>query len=388
MDSQGGGRRRRRYTLMLVAAVVAATCAVAAAAAQASTIIYVCGNNLCQVRPDGTAQGQLTTDGDSNGKYTTPGLSADGTKLVFIQGNQVFVADTASGQRSGPLLSSVLTAYMRPDGNQIAVIDDEYEPVFHDFASYLITMNPDGSNFARHRRNAITAGYLGSTGLLATRGSNAPPPCPADGSGSGSCQAICLLDPSDNCNQNVADDPARDLLEPASSPDGSKLAAEAAGSPSFKNSTIELFNPATGQSLGDLTHGTTDTDPAYSPDGNSIVFNRDNDIYIVPANGSAAPRLLVTGGIDPTWGGPPDAPPAVPGPNNSNNNSTAVCHVPKVVGKKLTAAKKAVRRAGCKVGKTTKKRSARSKRGKVISQKPKAGSTVARGTAVKLVVGR
>ena len=49
------------------------------------------------------------------------------------------------------------------------------------------------------------------------------------------------------------------------------------------------------------------------------------------------------------------------------------CTVPKLKGKKLAAAKTAITNAGCTVGKVTKARSAKVKKGRVISSKPKAG---------------
>jgi hypothetical protein len=67
--------------------------------------------------------------------------------------------------------------------------------------------------------------------------------------------------------------------------------------------------------------------------------------------------------------------------------ASTVCHVPKVVGMKLSAAKAAIKAAGCKVGKV-KKKAKPNKKGKVLSQNPKAGKTVALGTKVKLVVGK
>jgi hypothetical protein len=64
------------------------------------------------------------------------------------------------------------------------------------------------------------------------------------------------------------------------------------------------------------------------------------------------------------------------------------CVVPKVVGKKLRAAKTAIRARHCKVGKVSYAKSTKKKKGRVIGQKPKAGSHRANGAKVKLVVGR
>ncbi len=51
------------------------------------------------------------------------------------------------------------------------------------------------------------------------------------------------------------------------------------------------------------------------------------------------------------------------------------CLVPKVTGKKLAAAKRAIGKAHCAVGKVTKVYSKRVKQGRVISQKPKPSTT-------------
>ena len=61
------------------------------------------------------------------------------------------------------------------------------------------------------------------------------------------------------------------------------------------------------------------------------------------------------------------------------------CVVPKLKGKKVKAAKKALGRADCKVGTISRRKG---KPGKVIKQNPKPGKVLAPGTKVKLTVGK
>jgi hypothetical protein len=63
------------------------------------------------------------------------------------------------------------------------------------------------------------------------------------------------------------------------------------------------------------------------------------------------------------------------------------CKVPKVVGKRLAAAKRAITRARCRVGRIRRARS-RKARGMVVKQTPRAGVRRPRGTRVHLVVSR
>jgi beta-lactam-binding protein with PASTA domain len=62
--------------------------------------------------------------------------------------------------------------------------------------------------------------------------------------------------------------------------------------------------------------------------------------------------------------------------------------VPNVRGRKLAVAKTRIRKAHCAVGIITRMRSKPAKKGRVLSQRPKAGVTVPSGAEVSLVVGK
>lgn len=63
------------------------------------------------------------------------------------------------------------------------------------------------------------------------------------------------------------------------------------------------------------------------------------------------------------------------------------CVVPNLAGKSLKAAKKRIRKAGCKVGKVTLRKGITAKTGKVVGQGPKAGKTKKPGTKVNVTLG-
>jgi hypothetical protein len=68
-------------------------------------------------------------------------------------------------------------------------------------------------------------------------------------------------------------------------------------------------------------------------------------------------------------------------------SSSPICLVPKVKGMKLAAAKSALTQAHCMVGKVTKQFSS-VRKGRVISQRPKAGTNLAAGAKVDLVISK
>lgn len=71
---------------------------------------------------------------------------------------------------------------------------------------------------------------------------------------------------------------------------------------------------------------------------------------------------------------PPPSPPAPPVPDST-------CVVPKLVGKKLKAGRRKLKKAGCKLGRV---RGKKAKAAKIVKQRPKAGRTLRAGTAVKV----
>jgi Ca2+-binding RTX toxin-like protein len=66
----------------------------------------------------------------------------------------------------------------------------------------------------------------------------------------------------------------------------------------------------------------------------------------------------------------------------------AGCIVPMVEGKALRKAESKLEKAGCSIGKVTKRRSKAKDKGRVVAQKPKPGTEKPAGAKVKLVVGK
>jgi hypothetical protein len=63
------------------------------------------------------------------------------------------------------------------------------------------------------------------------------------------------------------------------------------------------------------------------------------------------------------------------------------CSVPPLRGKKLKAAKKAIRKRGCLVGKVRKRKGVTAKTGKVVRQRPKPGQVLPPGAKVNVKLG-
>jgi IPT/TIG domain/PASTA domain len=64
------------------------------------------------------------------------------------------------------------------------------------------------------------------------------------------------------------------------------------------------------------------------------------------------------------------------------------CVVPKLKGKNVRNSKRALGRAGCKLNKVSKRRVAKKKKGKVLTQSAKAGKVLAPGTKVNITIGK
>jgi hypothetical protein len=67
---------------------------------------------------------------------------------------------------------------------------------------------------------------------------------------------------------------------------------------------------------------------------------------------------------------------------------TPACVVPSVVGRLLASARKLLAKANCSVGAVTRKRASKRRRGRVAGQRPAAGTRLANGAPVAIVVGK
>jgi hypothetical protein len=286
-----------------VVALALALVAPAAAVAGSSVIIYGCAPNLCRINPDGTGMTPLTSDGQSGTSmaYGAPSLSRDGSKLAFSFNNHIFVSDVNANNRSAPFATTGLIALMRPDGGQLA----ELEQTLTNPPIVVCTYNLDGSG-----RSCLystpSAGWAPDNNLLIST-----QPGPA------SNEEICHVSAIARQPCDVrADDPANDLYDPAVSPDGSTLAvtvADGIGGPVTGH--IALYQYATGQFERALTSGTNDDLPAWSPDGSQIAFDRGSGIYVTDAGGApGSEHQLVAQGNSPTWGSATAATPTPPTP--------------------------------------------------------------------------
>jgi peptide/nickel transport system substrate-binding protein len=118
----------------------------------------------------------------------------------------------------------------------------------------------------------------------------------------------------------------------------------------------------------------------------TFFVNLSNETSGTMIDGQAVVTILDhIGAPPPPPGGVP--PPPIPPPPPPPPAPSVRCIVPRVIGLKLARARTRIRARHCSVGRV---RRARSRRhvGRVIAQKPKAGTVRARGTKVTLVVGR
>jgi extracellular elastinolytic metalloproteinase len=140
--------------------------------------------------------------------------------------------------------------------------------------------------------------------------------------------------------------------------------------------------------------GDQDNDPLVNADCNSVT----GATTAVPARGFVRAAELqafmtsatVTGPpavTPPPPPSPPASPPPPPAPPTAKKTPPK-CVVPSVKGKKLAAAKKAIKARRCRVGSIRAKSSRLAAKGRVIAQSPRAGRRVALGTRVNLVVSK
>lgn len=262
------------------------------AAPAGAVIVYTCGANLCRINSDGGQRTQLTTDGQPGTSmvYGGPSLSRNGAKLAFVFDNKVIVGDANAANRSAPFASTAFVALMRPDGGAVAEIEETFSTV--PFQVCIYNLDGTGRNCPY---GTPSAGWAPDNNLLISVSAGAP----------NYEQEVCH-EPANS--PPCADDPSHNLYDPAVSPDGKTLAVTVAAGTAVSGH-IALYNYATGQFERNLTTGTADDHPTWSPDGREIAFQRGGQIYVIAAAAAPGSEHLLTAGTEPTWGGPDAAVP-------------------------------------------------------------------------------
>ena len=108
----------------------------------------------------------------------------------------------------------------------------------------------------------------------------------------------------------------------------------------------------------------------------------------LPGGGGRPAPAKPGGGGSPEPPPPPGSAPLAEGGPPPPARAAARCRVPKLRGKTLRTAGRALRRAHCRIGRIARRRARKGKRGRVLSQAPRAGSWRAGGTRVKLTLRR
>jgi hypothetical protein len=282
---------------VLVSCLIA--CAVYAAPAAASSIFYACGSDICRINPDGSARTQVTNDAN----HRSPSISRDGTHLAWVSGYRDLFTGTASADSPvGPISTTSAGAFMRPDGTQVLDLE-----VAGQFPGICIFGVGGEKQVCQAGESFITAGWAPDGRVLTDANANGDPAFP--GPNRSYQDAICILVsiPDGHCGRIVAYDSDHELTDPTVSPDGSVIAVTAAVPGSAVTGYIALYDYTTGKLLKNLTSGTGDLSPAWSPDGTSLVFSRSGALYTISATGlPGSEKQLVAGGVSPSWGGPTD----------------------------------------------------------------------------------
>jgi hypothetical protein len=299
---------------------LAGVLAFAAPAAEAKdVVVYVCGNDLCRVAPDGKGKQRLTR----NGGYSRPSISRTGRRLAFRRGSRVYTARVAwkklKGVRrvgpapDGPADATQFDVAISRDGRRVLWVELRINVVSTSIDYRRFASNFDGSGIEQVASSGGRpfVGWFDTTRILreglADSVETRPDATTVD-------QGLCVPDPESERNGTCGDhgpqaafDPqARHLRHPHVSADGRRLVATAYRTDEQIDNAVEqpgqllLFDVASALPIRELTTGASDRYPSFSPDGKRVIFERSGTVRTIGVDGGRAKRVIK--GVQPTWG--------------------------------------------------------------------------------------
>lgn len=394
---------------------------VLAASAQASSIVFIKGGNVWLSHPDGSGQYQVTLDGTPDGPYRSPSQADDGT-IVAARGsslyrmsqngtllNAPFETESPAGNLQSPRVS--------PDGRVVAyayttiTYTGRYNTPYA--VSYTTADHLENPGYGT-LKGVLEPSWVGNgQTLLSTTSQNEFYDNVGGGDDSYSGGSApnsawwsdCDVFPGDCSNggqfhyphqmqmSRVGDRLAlvRDTGEFPDATTSLDFLSANGGPPAIPAAKCEINGP----NAGSLTQ--TFADPTWSPDGRALAWQEGDGVHVAQVPNlddcgtvSGFQDAVIADGSEPFWG-PADVNPATRTTSGSTSTSTNRCVVPKLKGSTLAKAKRALKRAHCRLGKVRKPGHVRRGFQLVVgSQSPAAGSSRAAGAkvAVRLVARR
>jgi hypothetical protein len=284
--------------LILLAACL---CLLAASPASASTIVYQCGPAVCAVDPDtGEAPRQLAAQG------RVAGITRDGATASWVDASGALVkapvaggAPTAIPAFTGEVVNQPL---MSPDGSRYLWWYPGPDGFGGTNAVWVRRLSvgsasSEGVGFCSYC--VISHGWLANTAVGALPADTSP----------GVPSRVCTMatsaeapEVSGTCVTPLVSEARGGLGFPNANATGSELVAVLSpGEKTGIKGRIVRYALGTGAPIGDVTAGATDTTPVFSPEGDRVAFERDNQIVIKDLAGGE--RVLAPG-VYPHWGGP------------------------------------------------------------------------------------
>jgi uncharacterized membrane protein YgcG len=419
-----------------------------ATTADASSIVFIKGNNVWLANPDGSGQYQVTTNGTAQFAYSSPSEDNNGV-IAAIQDTYFLDRMTQNGQmlssfqptpdsNSGTPLMTPFSAVISPDGSKIAYYYDNYGCFEGDCGGRTATevsnssQATDPSVYGHALDNTYPA-WVTSSRLLGFGGNQSMINL-LDVGGLSNYQTWVTCDSDPSCTSTSDPTDSQGVLSPQHDklvalrlePDGTHLAFfDVTGDPTSGSP------PAPPTFVCESTVDSTLSTPSFSPDGSQLIYSDSQGVWlvhipttlnsdgsncdsitfssspIIPGGSQArfglpdnnpAPRTSGSGGSGGSGGGGTGASGGSGGGGGTGGSGSSggsggtggkhFCHVPNLIGQKLPAARSALSRANCTLGKVSKRHTKHKNKGHVLSESPSAGASRSPGAHVNVVVGK